>query len=185
MTDSTKNARDKLGRVLEIYTPFGAARANAVLAMTAAVTEFEAAIREDERAIIGADVAIFDAQTRAADALARAAQAPAPLAVAAPVETPPPPAPEPVSRDEGGTLGVDTPNAVTSFEGLHPLSDEAEALSRSRMGTPAEYQGEGLPPLNYMPDFANGGPLEANPTTAIEVPGVNAPAARNGRKRGG
>lgn len=43
-------ARVKFGRVLEIYSPRGPGRDNAVKAMAAATVEFEAAIRSDERA---------------------------------------------------------------------------------------------------------------------------------------
>lgn len=80
MTESLLNARKKLASVLEIYTPFGNGRANAIAAMTAAVVEFESAIREDERTQLGAQ--LNAAQIEANEANARAHAAPAPAAPA-------------------------------------------------------------------------------------------------------
>lgn len=44
-------AKDKLGRLLELYAPMGVGRENTMLALSAGLYEFEAAVREDERAL--------------------------------------------------------------------------------------------------------------------------------------
>lgn len=49
MTDSLQIAREKIGRLLEIYAPMTAGRDNAMAAMQASLIEFEVAVREDER----------------------------------------------------------------------------------------------------------------------------------------
>lgn len=91
MTDALQTAREKLGRILEIYAPMGPARSNAVNAMGAALTEFEAAVRADEAA--KHVEALSKAQVEANEALARGAQDAATVAAfreaAQPVAAPP------------------------------------------------------------------------------------------------
>lgn len=182
MTESLINARKKLSSVLEIYTPFGAGRANAIAAMTATVAEFESAIREDERATIGADIALIEAQTRANDALARAHGAAQAAARPAPVEPN-------AAQAQPEAAPVYVPNAPLVGELVTP---EGQRFDLGQPMTEKEINEAFAEPVQINQEYERNPPAELPilATTPVgkvepETPGVNAPAARSGRKRGG